>query len=153
MNRKLNYFSYFVLCSWLIFLGQICWWFYYPYDIIEFTNHCCTEDGSYYQGIVLNEGRKVRRGEMLTIKLEFIKNYDLPARYVTRTLANDRYITLVNNAGGTLQKGKHTKTFNIFIPLNIWPGRYRLENTFSYNPNPFRTINEKWVSEWFEVVP
>lgn len=147
-----KWFSIFVIVGLFGLLVQTTWWIWYPYDIVDFEKHCCNEDGSYYNGVILNENKKVKRGETLHIKIKFNKKYDLPAYHIIRQLVNDRYVTLVCNDSGTLSPGNQIKTFSIFIPYNIWPGKYRLVNTFVYHPNPFRTINEGWSSEWFEVI-
>jgi hypothetical protein len=146
-------FSTIVIIGLFGFLVQTAWWIWYPYDIVDFESYCCNEDGSYFNGIVLNDNKQVKRGESVHILLSFNKKYDLVAYNVVRELVNDRFITLVCNDKGTLNVGKQDKTFTIFIPYNVWPGKYRLINNFVYRPNPFREIQEKWVSDWFEVLP
>jgi hypothetical protein len=145
-------FSTIVIVGMFGFLLQTAWWIWYPYDIVRFEEFCCSEDGSYFNGFVLNENKTVKRGDVLHVKIKFNKKYDLTAYNVVRQLVNDRYITLVCNDAGTLPMGEQEKIFSIFIPLNIFPGKYKLINNFVYHPNIFRTVPETWISEWFEVI-
>jgi len=147
-----KWFSIIVLIAAFGLLVQLAVWMWYPYNIIEFTKLCCNPDGSTFEGLVLNEDKKVKKGNFLHVQIEYNKKINIPTSKITRELMNDRYVTLVTHDTSFFPPGCQKKTLLIYIPENMWPGTYRLSNTFQYHPNPIRTINVKWESEWFEVI-
>jgi hypothetical protein len=137
------YVSIFVLLGWLGFLGQIAWWMYYPVNVVDFFNEPCP---------ILNPDGKVKRGEYLEFSVEYKKFINYPAQ-VSRSLVNDRVVTLTCETGSLKpNNGKHKTNIRVFIPLNVFPGKYKLITTMTYQVNPLRHIIESYETDWFEVI-
>jgi hypothetical protein len=100
---------------------------------------------------ILNKDKIVRRGEIVSYKMIYQKHVNITAR-VRRQLENDRSICLMEGAGQA-KMGMNNTTIDVFVPLNIFPGRYRLHTFYEYEVNPIRTIKYDYYTEWFEVLP
>lgn len=133
--------------AWFSIIGMgmlvciITYWVLYPYHIITVKE----------PAKILTVGDKVKRGELLTFEFDYHKYYDIPAR-VTRMLENDRQVCLIQS-GGMAHVGKHKIPVDVLIPLNVWPGKYRLKMLYEYEVNPIRTLKYTYYTEWFEVLP
>jgi hypothetical protein len=134
-------------------LLTISYWLWHPYKIIEFKSFCTIEDlyGEIRNVDMCVVNNVVKRGEYLNVKINYTKYINLVASDTIIELVNDRYITLVTKEQANLPCGNHEKTLSIYIPQNIWPGRYHLSMTRIYKPNPIRTIIIKIESNQFEV--
>jgi hypothetical protein len=141
-GKLINIFSAVVLASWLIFLGQIFWWIYYPVNVVDFYNEPCP---------ILNTDGKVKRGEYVEFLVDYRKFLNLPAQ-ISRSLVNDRVITLTCESGSQRQGNRKETVVRVFVPKNVWLGKYKLITTMTYKPNPLREVQESYETDWFEVV-
>lgn len=117
---------------------------YRPLKIIE---HHFTE------AEVLNKNKEVKRGEFLLINYKFSKYMDI-AGVISRMLVNDRGVPLTNSECALLQVGKNqTKVLRVFIPENMFPGKYYLVTSIRYPITSDRAETVSYRTEWFEVLP
>jgi hypothetical protein len=143
LQKIFYYASLVVLIGWLGFLGQIVWWLYYPVNIVDFYNEPCP---------ILNDGGKVKRGEYLEYMVTYKKFVNIPAQ-VSRSLINDRVVALTCETGALKpNSGKHNTIIRVFIPFNVFPGKYKLVTNMTYHVNPLRSIIESYETDWFEVI-
>jgi hypothetical protein len=143
LQKFAYYFGVVILFGWLIFLGQIVWWTYFPINVVDFFNEPCP---------ILNPDSRVRKGEFLEFVVEYQKFMNYPA-LVSRSLVNDRVVTLTCETGALKpNNGRHRTIIRVFIPLNVFPGKYKLVTIMNYQVNPLRNILESYETDWFEVV-
>lgn len=120
-----------------------------PVDVVQFYN---------LPAKVLNTDKKVARGDYLEYEIEYKKYVDLPAR-ISRSLVNDRVVTLTNTETGSAPvtifhyDGRRKVIVRVKIPENIFPSRYQLETTMTYQVYKDRCHHERYNTEWFEVTP
>lgn len=143
-QKILNWASMVVLFVWAGFLLQVAYWLHYPVNVVDFYN---------IPAKVLNEKKTVARGEFLEYEVEFQKFENIPAHRITRSLLNDRIVTLTYCESGSLpSSNKRQKTIvRVFIPKNVWPGKYYLKTDMCYSVNPLRDFHETYETEWFTV--
>jgi hypothetical protein len=142
--------------AWMSIMGMgvlVCFVFYwslYPYKIIEVKEPAKIVGPKM---IMMNGSATpaVKRGEILTYKMEYTKFMPITAK-VRRQLVNDRSICLMEGAGQA-KMGRNSVLIDVFIPLNIFPGRYKLQTFYEYEVNPIRTIKYEYDTEWFEILP
>ena len=139
--RFINYSSYGVLIVCCIFLLIYLYQQYWPITIIE---HHFTE------AKVLNQGHQVKRGDFLEVEYHYSKYHNI-AGVISRMLVNDRIVHLTCDSASLPIGEDQKKILRIYIPTNIFPGRYKLVTHITYPLNGDRKEYYSWVSEWFEV--
>jgi hypothetical protein len=124
-----------------IFIGTLAYWHLHEYKIIDVKQ----------PAKILNEGKVVKRGEIVSYELDYTK-YDPVSARVRRQLENDRSVCLMEGSG-VAKMGKNTTIVDVTIPPNIWPGKYYLHTYYEYDVNPIKTVKYDYKTEWFEVLP
>lgn len=144
------------ILAWISIVGMgtmvivVLYWHLYPYKIIEVKqpSKVLNELRSEVNGVTYPA---VKRGQILSYRMEYDKYMAITAR-VRRQLVNDRSICLMEGAGQA-KMGQNATVIDVLIPPNIFPGLYRLQTFYEYEPNPIREIKYDYFTEWFEVLP
>ena len=105
--------------------------------------------------ITVNEvkiiSKEVRAGGELKYYVDATKHMNLPAM-VVRQLINDTVITLAPS-WSHVPMGRTMMMVSLTVPINVHPGRYKLSTSYTYEINSFRTITNRWETEYFTVLP
>lgn len=134
--------SLIIISSWLVVAGEYLYQNYWPIKIIEHNFDVAK---------VLNPDHKVKRGDWLEFEYKYSKYRDVAA-VVSRSFVNDRIVHLTCDVGALEPGLDQTKIHRIYVPNNMWPGRYKLVTHLAYHINDYRTVNVSYETEWFEVL-
>ena len=142
MKRNYAYFlSMLIILTWVVTTGIDFYQRYWPIKIIE--HH-------FDVAPILNPGKKVKRGGYLEFEYKFSKYKDLAA-IVSRSFVNDRIVHLTCDVGALEPGLNQKKVHRIYVPQNMFPGRYKLVTHLNYKINDNRQENVSYETEWFEV--
>jgi hypothetical protein len=116
---------------------------YWPIKIIE---HHFTE------AMVLNPDKRVKKGGWVDFEYKYSKFKEISGT-ISRMLVNDRIVPLTSTECAVLPPGiNQSKILSVYIPENMFPGRYYLVTSIKYPIGDNRIETVTYKTEWFEVV-
>lgn len=137
--RILNLVSYFTLLASLIFIVVVSFWAIYPYDITDFKN----------SPFPVNS-KVVKQGDEISYTVNYCKHLPMES-FVTRQFVDD-ILFAVPGIYTNVSTGCHIQDASLMIPKTLPVGKYHVNLSYSYHPNPIRTITISARTEDFEVV-
>ena len=126
-------------------IGWVLWSMYVPLNLFEAP------------AVWRVRERAIHAGDDLITEVKFCKNTDLPAVIGRMTLGKDlsgnEYIFNHPNITGSLPAGCHSKRLAIVtLAPNVRPGKYRVIVTIRYDYSAFRTVQQNYMTEEFDVI-
>jgi hypothetical protein len=137
MDKILFRISLLMLGVMSITLLLVAYWMFWPIEILRITR---TE--------VLTS--VVKRGEYLRYLVTYTKICDIQGE-VHRSLVNDRTVSLVVGDSSRKKLGSCLDEIDVFIPTNMWSGKYKLRVDVIYEVNPLRSVRVTYYTDWFEI--
>jgi hypothetical protein len=136
---------FFLLLGMYGFLFLIAFWLLWPYQTIEF------KDIPKAGAPVINS--PMYPGDPVKYELSFCKHTNNVAT-VHRDLVDGETIALTDITG-SFPEGCRNKVIvaTTNVPDTANPGRYYLEVTDEFHPNPIRTIQVRYRTSYFTVIP
>lgn len=139
MNRAFFLLSFFAIGMGIITVLTVMFWLVYPYKPIVFNDP-----------VFPIRNRIVKAGGTLSYTSDYCKHISLTA-IVSRTFVNG-LIFITPPSITKRPNGCHTISVEVSIPHELPAGTYHLENIYSYQVNPIRTVTVSQNTEEFEVV-
>lgn len=139
INRAFFILSIFAIGMGIITVLTVLFWLLYPYNPIVFNDSVFP---------ILN--KTVKAGGRLSYTSDYCKYTNLTA-VVSRTFVNG-LIFITPPSITKRPSGCHMISVEVPIPHELPPGKYHLENIYSYQVNPIRTVTVFQNTEEFEVV-
>ena len=139
MNRVFFLLSIFAIGLGIMTVLTILFWLTYPYKPLVFND-----------SVFPIKNKIVRQGGTLTYVSDYCKNTNLSA-VITRTFTNG-LVFIVPAVTSYRPVGCQVINVVVSIPVELPPGKYFLQNLYSYQVNPLRTVVVAHNTEEFEVV-
>lgn len=136
------YLAIFVIIGWSAAICHYAYTMIFPTKVIDYH---------FTQAQVMNQDKRVKRGEFLEFEFLYSKYVDCQG-IISRSLVNDRIVHLTEEKGATPPGLNQRKMISVYIPTNIFPGRYRMVTNVRFPVRSNRDISTKYETEWFEVV-
>lgn len=140
--RKLVSLPSLTMISFLIFLGLIAYYLFYPYNLIDMT---LNDNGK----IPVVE-KQIQPGQSITLLMEFDKSYEC-SPHIDWYLV-DGFVLLLADGGIARPTGFNVLARTVKIPDTAPQTRVHLRIEYSCQINPLRTINYSWDTEEFEIL-
>lgn len=146
MKRNIRiqlYLSSLVLTVMGITVLLMCYWLFWPVDVLTINKVELITD-------------KVKPGGQLVYKLEYSKHYRVSGEITKQLIGTNgtkASWAMLDKTGGVLPCGDNlTIVTGAFIPMITTPGTYILRTSVRYQINPLRYFHEDFDTPPFEVV-